>query len=82
MGEGKRPFFQPSFNQAIKVQAGQDRLTSDGGALLLRELDHRLGLIESLAQQLTDPRDPPRIRYQLAELLRERVSSLALGYRA
>ena len=82
MGEGKRPFFAPSFNRAIKVQAGDDRLTTDGGALLLREADHRLGLIDSLAQQLHDPRQPHLIRYQVSELLRERIYGLALGYRA
>ncbi|MFH0983510.1 MAG: IS1380 family transposase [Planctomycetota bacterium] len=82
MGEGKQPFFEPSFNRAIKVQAGSDRLTSDGGAMLLREADHRLGLIDSLAERLCDPRQPHLIRYSLGELLRERIYSLALGYRA
>jgi hypothetical protein len=81
MGEGKRPFFEPSFNRAIKVQGGDDRLTSDGGVMLLREADHRLGLIDSLANQLSDPRQPHLIRYPLGELLRERIYSLALGYR-
>jgi hypothetical protein len=82
MGEGKQPFFEPSFNRAIKVQGGDDRLTSDGGAMLLREADHRLGLIDSLARPLQDPRQLPLIRYPLGELLRERIYGLALGYRA
>jgi hypothetical protein len=82
MGEGKQPFFEPSFNRAIKAQAGNDRLTSDAGAMLLREADHRLGLSDSLAEQLSDPRQPHLIRYSLGELLRERIYSLALGYRA
>jgi hypothetical protein len=50
--------------------------------MLLREADHRLGLIDSLAEQLSDPRQPHLIRYSLGELLRERIYSLALGYRA
>jgi Transposase DDE domain group 1 len=82
MGEGKRPFFEASFNRAIKVQEGDDRLTSDGGAMLLREADHRLGLIDSLASQMSDPRQPHLIRYAVSELLRERIYGLALGYRA
>jgi hypothetical protein len=49
---------------------------------LLREADHRLGLTEHLASQLVDPRRPERIRYELVELLRERVYGLALGYAA
>lgn len=82
MGEGKQPFFEPSFNRAIKVQAGDDRLTSDGGVMLLREADQRLGLIDSLAEQLSDPRQPHLVRYSVGELVRERVYGLALGYRA
>lgn len=56
-------------------------MTSDAG-VLLREADHRLGLIESLAPQLQDARDPDLVRYQLPELLRQRIYSLALGYSA
>ncbi len=82
MGEGKRPFFEPSFNRSIKVQGGDDRLTSDGGAMLLREADHRLGLIDSLCHQLSDRRQQHLIRYPLGELVRERIYGLALGYRA
>lgn len=82
MGEARGPFFEPSFNRSCKVQAGDERLTSDAGVLLLREADHRLGLIESLAAQLQDARDPDLVRYQLPELLRQRIYSLALGYAA
>lgn len=81
MGEGRKPFFEPSFNRAIKVQDGEDRLTSDAGALLVREADHRLGLVASLAGRLHDPRDQDQVRYRTAELLRERLYSLVLGYR-
>ena len=62
MGEGKRPFFEPTFNGSIKVQGGDDRLTSDAGCLLLREADHRLGLIDSLAQELRDSRQQRLVR--------------------
>lgn len=50
--------------------------------MLLREADHRLGLVESTAGQMTDPRQQNLVRYQLAELLRERICSIAMGYRA
>jgi len=82
MGEGKKPLFEPSFNRAVKVQGGEDRLTSDAGTLLLREADHRLGLTQSLAAKLCDRRDPERIRYTLVELLRERLYAMAQGYDA
>ena len=79
MGEGKKPLFEPSFNRAVKVHGGGDRLTSDTGALLLREADHRLGLTQSLAAQLYDRRDPERVRYSMVELLRERLYAMAQG---
>lgn len=82
MGEGKKPLFEPSFNRAVKVRGGQDRLTSDAGTLLLREADHRLDLTKSLAAKLLDRRRPDRIRYLMVELLRERLYALAQGYDA
>ena len=82
MGEGKKLLFEPSFNRAVKVRGGQDRLTSDAGRLLLREADHRLGLTQSLAAQLYDRRHPDHIRYTLVELLRERLYAMAQGYDA
>ena len=47
MGERQRWLLEPTFQRAVKVAVGSDRLTSDGGAVLLREADHRLGLSES-----------------------------------
>ena len=82
MGERQGWLLEPTFQRAVKVVAGDDRLTSDGGAILLREADHRLGLVESLAARLHDPRRPDLIRYTLLELLRQRLYALGLGYSA
>ncbi len=71
--------FEPEFNRSVKVETSQRRITSHAGAVLLRELDHKLGLVESLASQLVDPRDPNRIRYTAVELLQERMYALAMG---
>jgi hypothetical protein len=73
--------FEPSFNRAIKVRSRDERLTSNAGVLLLREVDHRLGLTTSLGQEMVDPRRQDLIRYPMTELLRERIYSLALGQR-
>ena len=72
MGEGHGNVFQTKFNRSIKVEISSDRLTSNGGVLLLRETDHQLGLVESLADRLDDPRNPNRTRYTILELMRER----------
>lgn len=82
MSEGSGVFFEPTFNRSVKVRARDQRLSSDGGVLLLREADERLGLIESLVSTLHDPRRQDLIRYHLDELLRERIFSRALGYNA
>jgi len=79
MGEAQGTLFEPGFNRSIKIQTSEQRITSHAGAVLLREADHQLGLIESLAGQITDPRDPEKIRYTATELLRERIYALALG---
>jgi hypothetical protein len=56
------------------------RLTSDGGGLLLREADHRLGLTKRLADCLVDPRDPARVIHDQRTMLAQRIHGIALGY--
>jgi hypothetical protein len=82
MGEVQDYLFEPEFNRAIKVQGTDHRLTSNAGVVLLREADHRLGLLASIAQNITDPRREDRTRYTITELLRERVYAMAIGYEA
>ena len=79
MGEAQDTLFEPEFNRAVKVQTSEQRITSRAGAVLLREADHQLGLVESLAERLHDPRHPEKVRYTAVELLRERIYALALG---
>lgn len=65
-----------------KVQAefnGGD-ITSDGGVMLLREVDRRLKLTKRIASMLNDPRCPSKTRHSLLHMLRQRVYGLALGY--
>lgn len=82
MSEGQGRLWEPTFNHCIKVRQQDQRITSDAGVLLLREVDHSLGLIRDLAGQLADPRDQEAIRYSLTELLRQRIFGLTLGYHA
>jgi hypothetical protein len=79
MGEAQSNLFEPEFNRSIKVVSTDQRITSHAGAILLRELDHKLGLTESLGELIHDPRNPDKIRYTATELLRERVYAMALG---
>jgi hypothetical protein len=56
------------------------QLSSDGGALLLGQVDEGLRLTERFAALFTDHRDPDAIEHSVLELLRQRVYGLALGY--
>ena len=55
-------------------------LTSDAGALLLREADRRLGLLDALDHALPDPRDPDLIAHPQRCLLAQRIFGIACGY--
>lgn len=64
----------------IEASFSGGEVSSDGGLLLLRDLDRRLGLLDDVASRLHDPRDPLRIKHPLISLLKQRVYGLALGY--
>ena len=66
--------------QRIVADFEGGRLTSDGGALLLREVDRQLGLTASLAACVADPREPAKITHHLRTLLVQRIFGIALGY--
>lgn len=68
------------FNRSVQVHEADHHLSSNGGALVLREFDHRLGLLQPICQQLRDPRDPAATTYSLDELTRTRLMQMALGH--
>ena len=82
MGEVKGNSFEPDFNRSVKVEFSDQRITSNAGVLLLREADCKLELISSITSKMIDTRKPEAIRYQLGDLLRERVYAMAMGYSA
>jgi DDE family transposase len=55
-------------------------ISSDGGALLLRETERLTGIVRQFAACFTDHRDPDRIEHTVGELVAQRVYGLALGY--
>ena len=55
-------------------------LSSDGGLLLLRQVDRHLGLSRAAAAAIPDPRDPERIHHGLRDLLAQRLYGLCCGY--
>ena len=66
--------------RVIEADFSGGELSSDGGLLLLRQLDRHLGLSRAAAAAIPDPRDPERIRHGLRELLAQRLYGLCCGY--
>ena len=55
-------------------------ISSDGGVMLLRQVDRRIGLSAATAMALNDPRTPERIRHELRDLVAQRLYGLCCGY--
>lgn len=64
----------------IQVAFSGGDISSDGGVLLLRQMDKKLGLLASVDRVMTDYRDPDRIVHPQLSLLRQRVFGLCQGY--
>ncbi len=68
------------FNGLLKVDFQGSHVTSDGGLLLVRELDERLGLGKLINEHLSDSRQGTNKKFPLADLLRQSVYSRLAGY--
>ena len=73
--------FPALFHKPLQVQFSDQRLSSDGGILLLKARDKRMNLCASLAAAFTDRRQAGKIDHTLLMQLQQRVFALAAGYR-
>ncbi len=82
MTECTQPFieFHPLGRREIAARFDAPAITSDAGALLLRELDSKFGFIKQFAQCFDDYRSPRFTVHSLEELLSQRIFGIALGY--
>lgn len=72
--------FPPVKRRKVEVDFTGGNITSNAGALLLSQVDRRLGLTQSLAKAIGDSRRKASCEFVLTELLKQRVYALALGY--
>lgn len=72
--------FQGVGRRRVAAAFDGGHLSSEGGSLLLREADTRVGMVERLAACFTDHRRPDSVEHRVDELLRQRIFGLALGY--
>jgi Transposase DDE domain group 1/Recombinase len=72
--------FHPQKRREIRAQFDGGAITSDGGGLLLREVEKRVGILRQFAACFTDYRNPDLIEHQVEEMVAQRVYGLALRY--
>jgi hypothetical protein len=68
------------FSRRVEAGFTAGQVSSDGGALLLREVEGKINLLGRLAACFSDGRDPDRVEHPLPEMLSQRIYGLALGY--
>jgi hypothetical protein len=75
------PFDFPAV-EGKKVIAAFDggRITSDGGVMLLGVVERQLGIAETLARLISDPRNPLLVTHGVDDILRARILAIACGY--
>ena len=72
--------FQDLGSREVVAAFDGGRVTSDAGGLLLREVEAKFLFVERFAACFTDHRDPDLIEHPLADLLKQRIFGLCLGY--
>jgi len=72
--------FHPQKRREIRAQFDGGAITSDGGGLLLREVEKRIGILHQFSACFTDYRNPDLIEHPVKQLVAQRVYGLALGY--
>ena len=80
MGEKQNEPFQLSFNASLKVDFQGSRVTSDGGLILVRELDEQLRFGDLVAEHLSDARRGKNTQLPLVDLFRQSIYSRVAGY--
>jgi hypothetical protein len=74
------PGLSPVKNKELCARFDGGRLSSDGGVLVLRGIEERLGLAARLAGCLTDARDPSSTMHTQADMIGARMFAIACGY--
>jgi hypothetical protein len=72
--------FNDLFGKQVVARFDQPDSSSDGGALLLKACDERLGLTHAIAACISDTRQPGKVVHSIEDLVRQRVFALACGY--
>ena len=72
--------FEGFYGRRVVAAFDGGAVTSDAGALLLRDTDRAIRLIERVAACFSDGRDPGQLIHALPTLVGQRIVAIALGY--
>jgi hypothetical protein len=72
--------FTPLARRQVLARFDAGAISSDGGVLLLREVDRRINLLDRVDQIIPDPRDPLHIEHDQRTLIAQRVLAIACGW--
>ena len=72
--------FKGLTKKALVARFDQEQASSDGGAVLLKACDERLGLSAAMASCLNDNRQPSKIQHSYEEIFQQRMFGIACGY--
>jgi hypothetical protein len=72
--------FAKHFRREVVGEFSGGTMSSDGGALLLREVDQKMNLLPRFSQCFLDGRNPDLINHPVEQMLAQRIYGLALGY--
>src|SRR2546428_7524027 len=72
--------FEAHFSRRVMGGFDGSQLTTDGGGLLLRQADRKIGLLQGVTACFTDHRRRERVEHELHQMLAQRIYGLALGY--
>ena len=78
--QGKRLVFSSTKGRQVEADFTGGQVSSDGGLLLAREVDRKLGLIRGVASRLSDERQSGKVVHEAETMLRQRVMGLIGGW--
>ena len=67
-------------SKKVEVRFNVEQISTDGGLLLLNEVDHQIGLIDKLSACINDSRHQGYVKHSTEAMLRQRIMQIAAGY--
>jgi len=74
--ESEQLTFTSIKGREVRADFGGGEVSSDGGLLLMREVDRKLGLVAAIAARLGEPRESGKVQHENETMLRQRVMAL------